>query len=87
MSVIVEFFGIPRERAGVAMCVVEATTLSEALQAAGNKYPQFAESCLDDDTPRAGYLVNINGVLFTTNPQTALKSNDAVLFLSADVGG
>ena len=87
MAVTVEFFGIPRERAGVAMCVVEATTLAEALHAAGNQYPNFAESCLDDATPRAGYLVNINGLSFTTNPQTTLNPNDAVLFLSADVGG
>lgn len=87
MSITVEFLGIPRVRAAVASTVVEATTVAEALQAVGALYPQLARDCIDGDAPRTGYLVNINGLYFTTNPATKLNPNDAVLFLSADVGG
>ena len=87
MTITIEFFGIPRERAGVAACEVEAHTLADALRATGKLYPLFATACLDDDKLQPGYLANINGTCFTNNPGTMLKEGDAVLVLSADVGG
>lgn len=87
MGVNVEFFGIPRERVGAATIEVEATTLGAALDAVGRRFPQFAASCLTDGNLAHGYLANINGRRFTTDPATPLDSGDEVMILSADVGG
>lgn len=84
-----EFFGVPRERAGVASLPVETTdaTLGAALRAAAERLPEFARRCLDGDRLKPGLVANINGRSFSSDPGTPLTDGDSVLILSADVGG
>ena len=49
--------------------------------------PAMAESCLAHGRLQPGYLANLNGTHFTTDPSTPLSSGDTLLILSADVGG
>lgn len=85
--VTVEFFGVPRRRAGLAEVEVEANTIGAVLEQLSLWFPQLVPDCLDDGRLRTGYIVNVNGERFTQDPTTPLVSGDRVLLLSADVGG
>ena len=87
MSVRVEFYGVPRQRAGTAFLDVTATSLGEALRGVARQIPELAGCCLVGDRPAPGYLANVNGRFFTSDPGTPLSSGDAVLLLSTDAGG
>lgn len=87
MSIRVEFFGIPRQRTGVASACVEAASLGEMLDEVGRLFPRLAADCLDGPSLRPGYVASVNGRKFVTDPATPLAGGDAVLILSADVGG
>lgn len=87
MAVRIEFYGIVRHQAGAASADVEAGTLGEALEEVGREFPALAEHCLDGRQLRAGYLANVNGARFTSDPKTELRRGDTVLLLSADAGG
>lgn len=87
MAVTIELFGIPRRRAGVEQLNVDAARLDEALQAAIEACPRLRECLTPDGRLRAGYLVNLNGRMFTTDVSSALQEGDRVILLSADVGG
>ncbi len=86
-----EFFGVPRQRSGIAAFDVDVDvgtpTLGEVLLAAGKQLPEFGGHCLNGDRLQPGLIANINGRTFTTEPHTLLTDGDAVLILSADVGG
>ena len=83
----VEFFGIPRERAGVAETRVDSRTIGDALQALARRYPRLAESCFDAHGLKAAYTMNLNGDRFVTDLATPLADGDRLLVLSADAGG
>lgn len=88
MSVRIEFFGIPRERAGVAAVeLADAATLGQALRLLSSRLPLLADACIDNGCLKTGYLANLNGERFTTDSAAALRPGDAVLILSADAGG
>lgn len=88
MSVRIEFYGIPRQRAGVDSTVVEdVSDLGQALRAAAARFPGLAAACVEDGRLRSGYIANINGRWFTSDPASPLKPGDSVLILSADAGG
>lgn len=87
MTVRVEFYGIPRVRAGVETVEVDAATFGEALRLVEARLPGFAEHCLDDGRLRSAYLANLNGERFLSDLSTPLCEGDALLILSADVGG
>jgi hypothetical protein len=86
-AVRIEFYGIPRQRAGVATIDVQASNLGAALVEAGRLLPGFGRACLEGNRLRAGYLANVGGRTFTTDPATSLMPDETVLILSADVGG
>jgi sulfur-carrier protein len=87
MPVTVELFGIPRERAGVSSTTAEAARLGELFRALAAPFPRLAEACFDGDRLRTGYIANLNGERFVSDPATPLADGDAVLILSADAGG
>lgn len=87
MSIRVEFYGIPRRRAGVEATELEATTLGDVFRQLISHYPALKDVCTPDGRLKSGYLVNLNGQSFTTEPGTAIRDGDVVLLLSADVGG
>jgi molybdopterin converting factor small subunit len=86
-GLMVEFFGIPRQRAGRAELTVSAGTVAEVLA-------QIQECCprlhgLTDAQGRLAkeYLVSIDGERFATDPHERLRPGERVLILSADAGG
>ena len=86
-SVHVEFFGIPRQRAGVAACDAAPGSLGQVLKELAKRYPQLAEGCLDQGRLRKGFIANLNGDRFVESLDTPLQAGDCLLILSADAGG
>ncbi|MCL6504850.1 MAG: MoaD/ThiS family protein [Pirellulales bacterium] len=87
MRITVEFYGIPRARAGTAVWQTEAATLGELLRAVGQRFPALEGECLSNGCLASGYTANLNGDRFVTDPATPLAPGDSVLLLSADAGG
>ena len=82
----VEFFGVPRERAGVAELELDARTLGELIVALGTSLPSFREFIVSGRL-HPTFAANINGDRFVSDPATPLHHDDCVLILSADAGG
>ena len=91
MTVYVELFGIPRERAGRSHVEVETedavVRLGDVLLDLAARYPALAQECFQGDQLREGYVANLRGDEFVTAPDTKLRSGDSLLILSADAGG
>ena len=82
----VEFFGIPRERAGIAEFELQAETLGQLLNVLVVRFPSFRE-VVQSGQLRSPFLANLNGDRFISDPATRLSESDYVLILSADAGG
>jgi molybdopterin converting factor small subunit len=82
----VEFFGVPRERAGMSGLEVQADTLGQLLGTLATRIPSFAK-LMGVDRLHPAFVANLNGDRFVTDPGTPLDENDCVLILSADAGG
>ena len=82
----VEFFGVPRQRAGIANLEVDADTLGQLLRKLAVQMPPLAE-VIAIDRPHPSFLANLNGDQFVSDPQTPLLDDDCVIILSADAGG
>jgi len=87
MTVHVEFFGIPRKLTGVASVNLQAETLLEVLNQLHRLYPEFGLTCLDHNTLKPGFIININGTTFTKASHHRLNYDDDILILSSDAGG
>ena len=87
MSVTVEFYAIPRRRAGVASIDAPAGPLGGVLVELGERLPEFARECLNGDRLKTGYIANINGRQFVRDANAELQDGDSLLILSTDVGG
>ena len=83
----VEFFGIPRARAGVAETLAAGDSLGELVLELSQRFPKLGESCFDGPRFRPGYTANLSGDRFTTDPATRLGESETVLILSLDAGG
>jgi molybdopterin converting factor small subunit len=82
----VEFFGVPRARAGVSELEVHADTLGQLLGVLAERMPSLSE-LIKDDRLHPAFVANLNGDRFVTDPGTPLRADDSVLILSADAGG
>jgi molybdopterin converting factor small subunit len=82
----VEFFGVPRERAGIAEIDVEADTLGRLLATLATRMPGLAE-LIAVDRLHPSFAASLNGDRFISDPETPLSDEDCVLILSADAGG
>jgi molybdopterin converting factor small subunit len=87
MQVVVELFGIPRARAGLAQTSAVGDNLGDVLADLATRFPQLAETCIDGRFLRAGYIVNLCADRFVTSPETPLSEGDTILLLSLDAGG
>ena len=91
MEIIVELFDIPRRRAGTGRVAIEvdgdAVSLSEVLRMLSDRFPALAATCFEGQQLRPGYLANVGGKRFLTDPDTRLRGGDALLIMSADAGG
>ncbi len=83
----VELYGVPRLRAGVAQVSLEADTLAGALRGLGRVCPDLVGTVLVEGRVHPAYKLSRNGDAFIDDPDTILRSGDALLLLSADVGG
>lgn len=82
----VEFFGVPRDRAGVAETELQADSLGQLLATLAVQFPEFGQ-LLESDPQYSTFVANLNGDRFVSDPQTPLTEADCVLILSADAGG
>ncbi len=87
MQVSVELFGIPRARAGVAQAVVNGSTLGDVLLNLAMRFPKLGEACMDGRNLKPGYIANLRGERFVSDPATDLMDGDAILLMSLDAGG
>jgi hypothetical protein len=83
----VEFFGIPRQRAGRAELTVPAGTIADVLAAIEKACPGLAGLLQPDGSLAPHYLLSIDGQRFTTSLKQTLAPGDRLLLLSADAGG
>ncbi len=82
----VEFFGVPRQRAGVSELEVQADTLGQLLGTLAAQIPSLGE-LISVDRLHSSFVANLNGDRFVSDPGTPLGEDDCVLILSADAGG
>jgi molybdopterin converting factor small subunit len=82
----VEFFGVPRQRAGICELEVKADTLGELLGTLAAHIPSLGEF-IAAGRLHSAFVANLNGDRFVDDPGTALAEDDRVLILSADAGG
>jgi hypothetical protein len=83
----VEFYGVPRQRAGRAELAVRAGQLGEALHAIQQACPKLGDLINADGRLASHYLLSIDGAGFVTDMAETLESGARVLLLSADAGG
>ena len=89
MVIVVEFFGIPRLRAGVERLTLpmrKSRRLSDVLADLRVRCPEFADACLDGNRLRDGFVASIDGAFFT-DQDVPVEPGNAVLIMSADAGG
>ena len=82
----VEFFGIPRERAGMASVEIAAQNLGQLLTALAAQIPSLND-VISADQLHSSFVASLNGDRFISDPGTPLCESDCVLILSADAGG
>ena len=91
MAIRVEFYGIPRRRAGVAETTVptgnDGTRLGDVLRGLVVQFPALSGDCLDGDRLRLTVAASLDGRRFLTDPNTRLQAGECLLLLSADGGG
>lgn len=83
----IELFGVPRLRAGTDGLDVEAETLGEAFAALGRAHPELSPWVVETNQLKPHYLVAVNGLQLTRDPDTRLNAGDVVSILSAEAGG
>ena len=82
-----EFFGVARSRAKVATVTLDVDDLSGIVERLVEQFPSLAEICVENGQLAAGWLLNINGVMFTRDLTNALNDGDNVLLIPAAAGG
>ena len=82
----VEFYGIPRERVGLAEVEASADTLGELLATLVCRFPKLS-GVIEENQLRPSFVANLNGDRFIVDSRTKLVATDCVLILSADAGG
>jgi sulfur-carrier protein len=86
-AVTVEFYGVPRLRAGRAELAVPPGTAAEVLAAVERACPGLAGLVRGDGRLAAHYLLSVNGQRFVTDLRQPLRAGERLLLLSADAGG
>src|SRR5437868_7005075 len=86
-SLVVEFFGIPRERAGRTALTVAAGTLAEVLSAVVRQCPRLQDLLGPGAAISAHYRVSLDGRRFVSEMNELVPADSHLLILSADAGG
>jgi molybdopterin converting factor small subunit len=91
MNVRVEFYGIPRERAGTPDTMIEipgdAIRFGDVLFDLVNRFPRLADTCFDNGSLRPEYRASIDGHRFVSDPDEFIRTGEVILIMSADAGG
>ncbi|MBX3437990.1 MAG: MoaD/ThiS family protein [Planctomycetaceae bacterium] len=87
MPVTVEFFGIARQRAGVASIEVDAGSIGEAFDRLAPQLPRWADACLARGQLKPIFRANLNARAFVADRNHPLRDGDHLLILAADAGG
>jgi molybdopterin converting factor small subunit len=85
--VTVEFYGVPRLRAGRADLAVPSGTVADVLAAVERSCPGLTGLVRPGGRLDPHYLVSLDGRRFVTDWQEPLRPGERVLLLSADAGG
>jgi molybdopterin converting factor small subunit len=85
--VTVEFFGVPRARAGRAEVTVTAATVGAALAEVAAACPKLADVVRPDGRLAPHYLLSRDGERFVSGMGEPLRNGERLLLLSADAGG
>ena len=83
----VEFYGLPRERAGRPVLVVSAATARDALSQVVAHCPRLDPLLTADGRLDPHYLLSVNGERFLADLEEPLPAAARLLLLSADSGG
>ena len=83
----VEFFGVPRQRAGCAETAVRSETVNAILAEIEAAHPGLRGLRRPDGGLSPHYLLSLEGVRFLTDPDERLEPGSRLLLLSADAGG
>ncbi|HEV3116311.1 MAG TPA: MoaD/ThiS family protein [Gemmataceae bacterium] len=86
-TVTVEFYGMPRQRAGRAELVVHAGAVADVLVAVKSACDGLSDLTREDGILARHYLLSINGDGFVTDVKQVLEPGTRLLLLSADAGG
>jgi hypothetical protein len=86
-EVTVEFFGVPRLRAGRAEVGVPPGTVAGVLSAVGRACPGLAGVLRPDGRMSPYYLLSLDGRTFLSDLEQEVRAGDRLLLLSADAGG
>jgi hypothetical protein len=86
-AVIVEFFGVPRLRAGRAELAVAPGTAGTVLSEIASRCPGLSDLLTDDGRLARHYLLSLDGRAFVTDLAAILSPGTRLLLLSADAGG
>jgi len=86
-QVTVEFFGIPRRRAGRAELAVPAGPVADLLQFIERSCPGLQGLTQADGRLSPHYILSLDGQQFVTDLRQELRPGDRLLLLSADAGG
>jgi hypothetical protein len=86
-DVTVEFFGLPRLRAGCAELRVQAATARDALTVVAAACPHLNDVIGADGRLTPYYLLSCDGHHFVSGLDEPLPAGTRLLLLSADAGG
>ena len=91
MAIRVEFFGIARQRAGVAELTLALPrteiALADVLGELAAHVPALGGEWIADGRLHASLTANLDGLRFVTDPATIIRDGQSLLILSADAGG
>ena len=85
--VTVEFYGVPRQRAGVAELRVVPGTVAQVLAQVTQHCHGLPELVNANGDLVPHYLLSLNGERFVTSLAEELPAGSRLLLLSADAGG
>ena len=85
--VTVEFYGVPRHRAGVAELRVAPGTVAEILARVTQHCHGLPELVNANGELAPHYLLSVNGERFVTSLAEELPAGSRLLLLSGDAGG
>jgi len=91
MAIRVEFYGIARQRAGIAEVQLDVPPgglqLADALRELADRLPRLGRELFRGSRLHESLTTNLDGTRFVSDPATMIHDGQCLLILSADAGG